>query len=261
MKKVITTLWVICPLWGIVFLIGIFGTCEQKTHYEDYTQTPKKKELVPPEKLQVKLDEAKKKLETKPKEISKKPKSVKVIEVRKPAKHALEDLRSKGFLSEALIPIMGIDKKHIRTGSGMEYADDETGPLFGTEKLYVLEEKDGWIRFRVTEKDLGWFAWIRRDLTVKTISNKQAKLQGLHQWVQEALAEGVFHSVNVEYNEVRIDPEHWSFLLIEDKQNIVTCFSQYFDLKGSTGRVTIRSKYFDEKLASYSVWTGIKIYK
>lgn len=87
------------------------------------------------------------------------------------------------------------------------------------------------------------------------------KLQRLHQLVQSGLAEGVFHSVNVEYNEVRMDSGLWSFLPIERKQTFVNCFSQYFDLKGSTSRVTIRSKYSDEKLASYSVWTGIKIYK
>lgn len=87
------------------------------------------------------------------------------------------------------------------------------------------------------------------------------KLQRLHQWVQNGLAEGVFHSVDVEYNEVRMDPEPWSFLPTEQKQIFVTCLSRYFHLKGSTGRVTIRSKYSDEKLASYSVWTGIKIYK
>lgn len=87
------------------------------------------------------------------------------------------------------------------------------------------------------------------------------KLQKLHRWVQNGLTEGIFYSVDVEYNEVRMDPGPWSFLPIEQKRIFVTCFSQYFDLKGSTGRVTIRSKYSDEKLASYSVWTGIKIYK
>lgn len=87
------------------------------------------------------------------------------------------------------------------------------------------------------------------------------KLEELHQWVQDSLTSGAIHSINVEYNEVRMDPIPWAFLPIESKQTIVTCFSRYFDLKGSTGRVTILSKYSDEKLASYSVWTGVKIYK
>lgn len=87
------------------------------------------------------------------------------------------------------------------------------------------------------------------------------ELEKLHQWVQDGLASGAVHSVNVEYNEIRMDPISWSLVPIESKRIIIRCFSRYFDLKSSTGRVTIRSKYSDEKLASYSVWTGIKIYK
>lgn len=87
------------------------------------------------------------------------------------------------------------------------------------------------------------------------------ELEKLHQWVQNSLTSGAVHSVNVEYNEVRMDPIPWSLVTIESKRIIIKCFSRYFDLKGSTGRVTIRSKYSDEKLASYSIWTGIKIYK
>lgn len=91
-----------------------------------------------------------------------------IIQIRKPAEHALEDLRGKGFLSNAYIPVMGIDKKHIRTGAGMKYSDDDTGPLFEVDTIYVLKEKDGWIRFRVTEANLGWSAWIQKDLTILT---------------------------------------------------------------------------------------------
>jgi|GEM_PF-1454776 len=245
----------------LMLLVGGCDSDEPETRYTNNTQAAKKKtkEPVPP-KLQAGFDEAKKKLKAPLKEIdekySEKSKSVKVIEIRKPAEHALEEIRINEF-----IQYKGINDKYIRTGPGMEYANDDTGELPETEKLYVLEEKNGWIRFRVTEANLGWSAWIRKDLTVKAISDEQAKLQRLHQWVQDGLVEGVFHSVDVEYNEVRMDPAPWSLLPIEQKQVFVTCFSQYFDLKGSTGRVTIRSKYSDEKLASYSVWTGIKIYK
>ena len=241
-----------------LLLIGGCDSNEPETRYISDTQAAKKtKKVVPPE-LQVKFDGAEKKLETRLKEIdeeySKKPKSVKVIEIRKPAEHALEDIHINEF-----IQFKGINEKYIRTGPGMKYKNDDTGELLETDPLYVLEERDGWIRFRVTKKDLGWSAWIQKDLTASAVMT--TKLERLHQWVQGGLAEGVFHSVDVEYNEVRMDPEPWSFLPVEQKQTFVTYFSQYFDLKGSTGRVTIRSKYSDEKLASYSVWTGIKIYK
>lgn len=35
----------------------------------------------------------------------------------------------------------------VRKGPGLSYEPDESGEIFEEEKLYVLEEKDGWIRF------------------------------------------------------------------------------------------------------------------
>jgi len=58
------------------------------------------------------------------------------------------------------------DGINIRKGPGTSYGLDPTGQLFQGEKLYILEEKDGWIRFRVTQHDVGWEGWVRKDLTV-----------------------------------------------------------------------------------------------
>lgn len=55
---------------------------------------------------------------------------------------------------------------NVRAGPGANYEKDEGGPLIRGEKVYVLEEKDGWIRFRVTPKDVGWSGWIKKDYTV-----------------------------------------------------------------------------------------------
>jgi len=84
------------------------------------------------------------------------PKSI----IRIPAEHALED-----FII-GRVKFKGINEKYIRTGPGMKYKSDDTGCLPERDTLYVLEEKDGWIRFRVTKKNLGWSAWIRKDLTI-----------------------------------------------------------------------------------------------
>jgi flagellar biosynthesis GTPase FlhF len=122
-----------------------------------------------------------------------------------------------------------------------------------TQKKALAEMRARWVDVNDTTD---------KDIEVRKPVEHQTQLQRLHQWVQSSLADGVFHSVDVEYNEVRMDPAIWRLLPnIETKQMIVGNLRQYFDLKGSTGRVTIRSKYSDEKLASYSVWTGIKIYR
>jgi len=46
---------------------------------------------------------------------------------------------------------------------------------------------------------------------------------------------------------------------VGEKQMLVMLLSEYFNAKGSTGRVTIMSNLNDQKLATYSIWTGVKI--
>ena len=82
-----------------------------------------------------------------------------VIEVRVPATDALEQIEPKSP------DVMGIRASRIRTGPSRNYAADDTGAIMQSEKLYVLEEKDSWVRFRVTEEDQGWSAWIEKSLT------------------------------------------------------------------------------------------------
>ncbi len=73
------------------------------------------------------------------------------------------------------------------------------------------------------------------------------------------LRTGAVHSVNVEFNQARIDPFLWAGLTLEVKQNTVMLLSKYFESKGRTGRVTILSNRNDTKLATYGAWGGIKI--
>jgi hypothetical protein len=70
---------------------------------------------------------------------------------------------------------------------------------------------------------------------------------------------GFIHSVHIQENYARLDPVLWSQLPIEIKQGAVRAFSHYFASRGQSGRVEIRSSRNDRKLASYSVWTGVKI--
>jgi len=78
-------------------------------------------------------------------------------------------------------------------------------------------------------------------------------------WISDMKRDGVVYSVDVEFNQVRINPDLWDMFDLETKQNAVILFSKYFDSKGSTGRVTILSSRNDEKLATYNSFSGIKI--
>jgi len=88
---------------------------------------------------------------------------------------------------------------------------------------------------------------------------REKDLKECEQIVQEGLTKGFYHSVNVKANVARMDPALWSIFSIEQKQRAVLFLSRYFDLKGSTGRVTILSNRNDQKLATYSAWSGVKI--
>ncbi len=144
------------------------------------------------------------------------------------------------------------DKIETYTGPGTEYGLDETGPTYEAETLHVVEEKNGWVRFRVTTADFGWHGWVPKNQTI-------GQLEKIETEIAQRISKGVIHSVNVDLNEVRIPPEVWAMWSIESKQGLVTYFSNYFDAKGSTGRVTVLSNRNDKKLATYSVWTGVKI--
>lgn len=85
------------------------------------------------------------------------------------------------------------------------------------------------------------------------------RLATMEDRIDKMLSSGAVHSMNVEFNEVRIDPLLWVRMRLDAKQNFVMFFSEYFDAKGSTARVTVLSNRNDKKLATYGVWGGLDI--
>ena len=63
------------------------------------------------------------------------------------------------------------DGINIRTGPGTHYSKDSSGQLFKGENIYVLEEKKGWLQFRVTPKDVGWSGWVLKRLVTDEIKS------------------------------------------------------------------------------------------
>lgn len=64
------------------------------------------------------------------------------------------------------------DGINIRTGPGTNHSKDTSGQLFKGENIYVLEEKDGWLHFRVTPNDVGWSGWVLKRLIVTNTNTK-----------------------------------------------------------------------------------------
>jgi len=96
------------------------------------------------------------------------------IDFRKPLRPAVKKIPIKNSDGSVLTYENGIEGVNIRVGPGMNYAVDKTGTLGENEILYVLEEKDDWIRFRVTREDNGWSAWIKKDITISSKEIEQA---------------------------------------------------------------------------------------
>ncbi len=101
------------------------------------------------------------------------------------------------------------------------------------------------------------------DSSPATTTSNKTPVTGPRKSIDESITRlldtGVLHSVNVNFNEARMDPVVWATLNLEAKQGAVMLLSKYFDSKGSSGRVTILSNRNDTKLATYGSWGGIKI--
>ena len=48
---------------------------------------------------------------------------------------------------------------NIRKGPGTSFEKDRKGPLGLGKTVYVIEEREAWVRLRLTEEDKGWSAW------------------------------------------------------------------------------------------------------
>ena len=156
------------------------------------------------------------------------------------------------------------DGINIRKGPGTNFPLDETGQTMKGEKFYILEEKDGWVRFRVTPKDIGWNGWVLKRLVkpmeqkqeIKSHSNKTQN-QDVLQLLYDS---GLLKKFDIENNEAWVDPNIWNVLDYDTKLGIGISLAEICDKKGSTGRITFLNNYTGDKLAKYSQSWGFKNY-
>ena len=153
------------------------------------------------------------------------------------------------------------DGINIRTGPGTNYSKDETGKTMSGEKFYVLEEKNGWIRFRVTPTDVEWSGWVLKNLVekeqkkkTKTYTKKRSdELQVLYDL-------GLLKKFDIDYNEAWVNPYIWNSLDYDTKVGIGITLAKICDKAGSTGRITFYNNNSGKKLAKYSQSFGFKNY-
>ncbi|MBC8415686.1 MAG: SPOR domain-containing protein [Candidatus Cloacimonetes bacterium] len=55
------------------------------------------------------------------------------------------------------------DNVNIRIGPGTYYAVDPIGKLMKGVRVFVVEEKNNWVRFTITPNDRSWSGWVKKD--------------------------------------------------------------------------------------------------
>ena len=147
----------------------------------------------------------------------------------------------------------------IRIGPGTQYKKDSSGTLFKGEKLHVLEEKNGWVRFRVTPKDVGWSGWTKQSLLdIK----KEDRLSDLDKGIKLIVDTGLLKKLTPQLNEAFVDPSTWNKLEFDTKEDIGRNLAFYSGREKGTNLnwVDIRDVYSGKKLAKYSESWGFKVY-
>lgn len=148
----------------------------------------------------------------------------------------------------------------IRTGPGINYSLDSSGTLVEGEKIYVLKDTLGWLKFRVTENDIGWHGWVKKDLTV---TKEQWENEKLVDNINKLTESGLITKINPQLNEAFVNSVFWSSLNINIKKNIGRSLAFYCgNIKGNDlNWVDIKDAKSGNKLAKYSENWGFKTYE
>jgi len=155
---------------------------------------------------------------------------------------------------------------NIRTGPGVNYEKDSTGQLVKGEELYVLEERDGWIRFRCTPQDRGWSGWVNREFTVSKEewdrAQEEAAIEEQEKAIKELTKAGLLVRINPDLNQAYVEPGIWHALDYQAKEYIARVMAFYRGRKKGTNLnwVDIKDRYSGKTLAKYSESWGFKVY-
>lgn len=140
-----------------------------------------------------------------------------------------------------------IDGRYVRTGPSMDSPNESTGDIAPHERLYVLESRGDWIRFRVTPKDQGWSAWVPKRFTIsqkQILAQKEAKFG---QAPEQSSRDNSVSIVKQYLREVAKDPsslkfESWSEIYFNKEDGwIVYCV---YRGKNSFGAYTKDANWF-----------------
>ena len=78
--------------------------------------------------------------------------------------------------------------------------------------------------------------------------------------IKEFTEKKIILKMNVQLNQVWINPQLWSGMDVKKKQELITVLSKHFDYEGSLAKVHLYDYQSGEKIGSFSLWEGMKFY-
>ena len=156
-----------------------------------------------------------------------------------------------------------VSELNIRNGPGVEFELNDTSPLYKSENMYVLEEKNGWIRFRATPNDVGWEGWASKKHTCSIDEwNKNASetySADIKKVIQKCKNLGLLIKIDTDGNRAWVNMYIWNNLDYDAKKNYASIFAEYCEVMGDSSWCDILDSKSGKKLAKHSSW-GFKVY-
>lgn len=164
---------------------------------------------------------------------------------------------SRGKIEEVRVCSQNWTK--IRTGPGQHYRKEGSKQLNKGDEIFVLGDINGWLKFRLTAKDVGWFGWVNKD---RTVPKKQWNLSKYDVQIKKWMRSGVIVKVNPEINEALVNSSLWDPLDRETKENIGSVLAKYCAYQQSSDalRCDIKDVYSGKKLATYCKNRGFRVF-
>lgn len=126
--------------------------------------------------------------------------------------------------------------------------------LFGIETDSMKESKEYARKVKIAEQKR------KAEKEKREKTQRLAQLLVLQNYINKNIETGFIKKINVDLNEVYINIALWRMINIDVKKIFTTNLAKYCELKGSTGRITVKDYISGKNLASYGSWGGFKVY-
>ena len=178
----------------------------------------------------------------------------------KEASKSKENIDSKNSKSNSEksqeVRVCSIKIQTVRNAPGSDSPVSSSIKLSKGQEIYVMEERNGWLKIRTTPDDRGKYGWIKKDQTEPKKIIRPPKHDGeIVKWMRS----GLLVQVDPKSNTATVNTQLWTSLDDETKTVVAKALSTYFSLQKETDeiRCIIHDADSGKTIASYSDKTGL----